>query len=62
MKTRAHLHDNLGAAALQISAQQISRINDLAAQVQGERHPPAMMKILDRYARPAGFVPVGQGC
>jgi aryl-alcohol dehydrogenase-like predicted oxidoreductase len=48
MKTRAHLHDNLGAAALQISAQQISRINDLAAQVQGERHPPAMMKILDR--------------
>jgi aryl-alcohol dehydrogenase-like predicted oxidoreductase len=48
MKTRAHLHDNLGAAALQLSAQQISRIDGLAAQAQGERHPPAMMKILDR--------------
>jgi aryl-alcohol dehydrogenase-like predicted oxidoreductase len=48
MKTRRHLHDNLGAAALQLTAGQLERIQSLAAQVTGERHPPAMMKILDR--------------
>jgi aryl-alcohol dehydrogenase-like predicted oxidoreductase len=48
MKTRTHLRDNLGAGAVQLSAPQISRIDSLAMQVQGERHPPAMMKILDR--------------
>jgi aryl-alcohol dehydrogenase-like predicted oxidoreductase len=48
MKTRPHLRDNLGALQVKLSAQQISRIDGLAAQVEGDRHPPAMMKILDR--------------
>lgn len=48
MKTRAHLQDNLGAAQLQLSATQLAMIDGLAAQVAGERHPPAMMAILDR--------------
>jgi aryl-alcohol dehydrogenase-like predicted oxidoreductase len=48
MKTRKHLADNLGAAALQLSAGNLARLDGLAASVQGERHPPAMMQILDR--------------
>jgi aryl-alcohol dehydrogenase-like predicted oxidoreductase len=48
MKTRAHLADNLAAAQLQLSAAQLAMIDGLAAQVAGERHPPAMMAILDR--------------
>jgi aryl-alcohol dehydrogenase-like predicted oxidoreductase len=48
MKTRAHLQDNLRGARLHLSADQVSRIESLAGKVQGERHPPAMMRILDR--------------
>jgi aryl-alcohol dehydrogenase-like predicted oxidoreductase len=48
MKTRRHLQDNLGAAALHLSERQVEEIDRLAVLVQGERHPPAMMKILDR--------------
>jgi aryl-alcohol dehydrogenase-like predicted oxidoreductase len=48
MKTRRHLRDNLGAARIALTAGQLERIQALAAQVAGERHPPAMMKILDR--------------
>lgn len=48
MKTRAHLRDNLGGARLALTAAQLQRIEGLAAQVTGERHPPAMMRILDR--------------
>jgi aryl-alcohol dehydrogenase-like predicted oxidoreductase len=48
MKTRQHLQDNLGALQVQLSPRQISHIGGLAARVEGERHPPAMMKILDR--------------
>jgi aryl-alcohol dehydrogenase-like predicted oxidoreductase len=48
MKTRQHLQDNLGALRVQLSPQQISHFDTLAAEVQGERHPPAMMRILDR--------------
>lgn len=48
MKTRAHLADNLSGAGLQLSKRQVERIDALARAVQGERHPPAMMKILDR--------------
>jgi aryl-alcohol dehydrogenase-like predicted oxidoreductase len=48
MKTRQHLADNLGATSLALSPEQLARIDSLAAQVSGERHPPAMMKILDR--------------
>jgi aryl-alcohol dehydrogenase-like predicted oxidoreductase len=48
MKTRAHLTDNLGAAHLELAAEETQRIDTLAALVSGERHPPAMMAILDR--------------
>lgn len=48
MKTRTHLGDNLGGARLQLGAQQLAVIEGLAAQVIGERHPPAMMLALDR--------------
>jgi aryl-alcohol dehydrogenase-like predicted oxidoreductase len=48
MKSRLHLRDNLGALKLQLSPEQVSQIDGLAARVEGERHPPAMMKILDR--------------
>jgi aryl-alcohol dehydrogenase-like predicted oxidoreductase len=48
MKTRRHLDDNLGAATLQLSAAQTARLEELANLVTGERHPPAMMRILDR--------------
>jgi aryl-alcohol dehydrogenase-like predicted oxidoreductase len=48
MKTRTHLADNLGAATLTLSPTQLDRIEGLAAHVLGERHPPAMMNILDR--------------
>jgi len=48
MKTRRHLQDNLGAAKLHLAATHASRLEELAKLVTGERHPPAMMKILDR--------------
>jgi aryl-alcohol dehydrogenase-like predicted oxidoreductase len=48
MKTRAHLADNLAGARLQLTAAQLATIEGLAAQVTGERHPPAMMRALDR--------------
>lgn len=48
MKTRTHLQENLGAASLRLTGEQMHRLDELAAQVTGERHPPAMMKILDR--------------
>jgi aryl-alcohol dehydrogenase-like predicted oxidoreductase len=48
MKTRQHLADNLGATRLAPTPRQLARLDGLAAQVSGERHPPAMMKILDR--------------
>lgn len=48
MKTRAHLADNLQGSKLALSRDHILQIEALAQQVQGERHPPAMMRILDR--------------
>lgn len=48
MKTRAHLQDNLRGARVQLAADHLARIEALADRVQGERHPPAMMRILDR--------------
>jgi len=50
MKTRAHLADNLAAAELRLSAEQLASIEARAAElaIRGERHPPAMMKIVDR--------------
>jgi aryl-alcohol dehydrogenase-like predicted oxidoreductase len=50
MKTRSHLRDNLAGGRLPLSASQLATLNARAAAipVQGERHPPAMMKIVDR--------------
>lgn len=48
MKSRKHLADNLGAADLRLNEAQVARLDALADKVTGERHPPAMMKILDR--------------
>jgi aryl-alcohol dehydrogenase-like predicted oxidoreductase len=50
MKTRVHLRDNLAGGRLTLSATQIATINARAAAIPvlGERHPPAMMKIVDR--------------
>jgi aryl-alcohol dehydrogenase-like predicted oxidoreductase len=48
MKTRAHLHDNLQGARLALTVDHLARIDSLADTVQGERHPPAMMRIIDR--------------
>ena len=48
MKTRAHLSDNLQGARITLSAEHLARIDALAERVQGERHPPAMMRIIDR--------------
>ena len=49
MKTRAHLDDNLGALAVQLTTaeeQELRRLKD-DLQVLGERHPAPMMKTLD---------------
>jgi len=50
MKTRAHLADNLAGGQLQLAAADLRRIDALLqdSPVQGERHPPAMMQIIDR--------------
>jgi aryl-alcohol dehydrogenase-like predicted oxidoreductase len=50
MKTRAHLRDNLAGVTLKLSAGQMARIDARATglAVRGERHPPAMMKIVER--------------
>jgi aryl-alcohol dehydrogenase-like predicted oxidoreductase len=49
MKTRRHLQDNLAGSQLMLTAGQLQRIDALLAQspVVGERHPPAMMQIID---------------
>jgi aryl-alcohol dehydrogenase-like predicted oxidoreductase len=48
MKTRAHLIDNIRGSHLQLMPDHLLRMEALAQQVQGERHPPAMMRTLDR--------------
>jgi aryl-alcohol dehydrogenase-like predicted oxidoreductase len=50
MKTRAHLADNLAAGELNLNNGQLERIEQALAElpVAGERHPPAMMQILER--------------
>jgi aryl-alcohol dehydrogenase-like predicted oxidoreductase len=49
MKTRAHLNENLGALQVVLSAAEEQELRHLVdtVQVQGERHPAAMMKTLD---------------
>lgn len=50
MKTLPHLRDNLAGGRLLLDADQVARITARAEQVAiaGERHPPAMMRIIDR--------------
>ncbi|MFM1887062.1 MAG: hypothetical protein RL026_2219 [Pseudomonadota bacterium] len=48
MKTRAHLQDNIAAGRLRLDAGTVAALDGLANEVAGERHPPAMMKIIDR--------------
>jgi aryl-alcohol dehydrogenase-like predicted oxidoreductase len=49
MKTRAHLQENLGALDLTLTRAEQKQINTEveAITVRGERHAPAMMKVLD---------------
>jgi aryl-alcohol dehydrogenase-like predicted oxidoreductase len=49
MKTRAHLSDNLGALDVVLSGAEEQELRRLVEdlQVQGERHPPMMMQVLD---------------
>jgi len=49
MKTRAHLHDNLGSLQVTLTAAEEQQLRHLvdALQVRGERHPAPMMKTLD---------------
>ena len=50
MKTRAHLHDNLGALDVALSRDDLSSLRTLvdSLAVKGDRHPPAMMQAIDR--------------
>lgn len=50
MKRRSHLHDNLAAAALPLSAAERGELGALFDRlgIRGERHPPAMMRVIDR--------------
>lgn len=49
MKTRAHLEDNIGALDVRLSEADQKELNGAieAITVRGERHAPAMMKVLD---------------
>jgi aryl-alcohol dehydrogenase-like predicted oxidoreductase len=50
MKTRIHLRDNLGALRLVMTPERLAALEQRAAEihVDGERHPPSMMRIIDR--------------
>jgi aryl-alcohol dehydrogenase-like predicted oxidoreductase len=47
-KRRTYLDDNLGAADIKLSAQDLTELNGLAAMAVGERYPPAMAKTAER--------------
>ncbi|HTY92256.1 MAG TPA: aldo/keto reductase [Steroidobacteraceae bacterium] len=49
MKTRSHLNDNIGALDVRLTAAQEQELRRLADEmrVQGDRHPPPMMRTLD---------------
>lgn len=50
MKTREHLRDNLGALALKITAAEWQQLAEQIAALKplGDRHPPAMMAVVDK--------------
>jgi aryl-alcohol dehydrogenase-like predicted oxidoreductase len=47
-KRRAYLDDNLGAANLRLTAEDMAELNGLASMAVGDRYPPAMAKIAER--------------
>jgi aryl-alcohol dehydrogenase-like predicted oxidoreductase len=49
MKTRAHLAENIGALQVPLTRAEQKEINSQieAITVRGDRHAPAMMKVLD---------------
>lgn len=47
-KRRAYLDDNLGAARLQLTVEDMADLNRLAAMAVGDRYPPAMAKTAER--------------
>jgi aryl-alcohol dehydrogenase-like predicted oxidoreductase len=47
-KRRTYLDENLGAADIKLSAQDLTELNGLAAMTVGERYPPAMAKTAER--------------
>jgi len=50
MKRRTHLNDNLGALDVSLTFEEQQELADQVTRIRakGERHPPPMMKILDR--------------
>jgi diketogulonate reductase-like aldo/keto reductase len=48
-KRRAYLDDNLGAANVRLTAEDMAELNGLASMAVGDRYPPAMAKIAERY-------------
>jgi aryl-alcohol dehydrogenase-like predicted oxidoreductase len=50
MKRREHLRDNLGALAVELTAAERAELASLIANLgpRGERHPPAMMRVVER--------------
>ena len=47
-KRRTYLDDNLGAANLRLTSEDMAELNGLASMAVGERYPPAMAKIAER--------------
>ena len=47
-KRRTYLDDNLGAANLRLTAEDMAELKGLASMAVGERYPPAMSKIAER--------------
>jgi len=47
-KRRTYLDDNLGAANLRLTAEDMAELNGLASMAVGDRYPPAMSKMAER--------------
>ena len=47
-KRRSYLEDNLGAASLKLTEEDMAGLNELASMVVGDRYPPAMAKTAER--------------
>lgn len=47
-KRRTYLDDNLGAADIQLTAQDLAELDQLASMTAGDRYPPAMARAVER--------------